>query len=420
MAITGSGPSGPQAGLKPHLRENTQNVNYDVIIIGAGAAGLMCAIEAGKRGRRVLVLDKAKKLAPKILISGGGRCNFTNLYIEPEAYLSANPHFCKSALARFTQWDFIALMDKHQLSWQEKTLGQLFCDDKSPAVVAMLEKECMEQGVEIKLSCEVTAIESDSGFTVRTIAADYSGVALVVATGGPSVPRMGSTDFGVQLARQYGIRSIPFRPALVPFTFTQSDIDHYFRDLSGISVEATLSCNGVSFREKLLITHRGLSGPACLQISSYWRKGDSLEINLLPDIDAGARLLELRQTRGKANLKTILAEYFPKRLAERLANTLLETRYAETTLGEIKLNELKAFAVRLNCWVLNPAGTEGMRTAEVSLGGVDTDELSSKTMQAHKVPGLYFIGETVDVTGWLGGYNFQWAWASGWVAGQIV
>lgn len=392
----------------------------DVIIIGAGAAGLMCAIEAGKRGRRVIVLDKARKLAPKILISGGGRCNFTNLYVEPGAYRSANPHFCKSALARFTQWDFIALMDKHGLNWQEKTLGQLFCDEKSPAVVAMLENECIEQGVEIKLNCEVTAVEHDEGFKVLCKTGDYLSEALVIATGGPSIPRMGSTDFGVQIARQFGIRSIPFQPALVPFTFAQIDIDRYFKDLSGIAVEAIISCKGTSFRENLLITHRGLSGPACLQISSYWNKGDCIEINLLPETDAEAWLLESRQARGKANLKTILAKHFPKRLAARLADTLLETPYAEMPLGEIRISELKALAEQLNCWVLHPAGTEGMRTAEVSLGGVDTNELSSKTMQANKLPGLYFIGETVDVTGWLGGYNFQWAWASGWVAGQVV
>ncbi len=392
----------------------------DVIIIGAGAAGLMCAIEAGKRGRRVIVLDKARKLAPKILISGGGRCNFTNLYVEPGAYRSTNPHFCKSALARFTQWDFIALMDKHQLSWQEKTLGQLFCDEKSPAVVAMLENECIEQGVEIKLNCEVTAVEHSEGFKVLCKTGDYLSEALVIATGGPSIPRMGSTAFGVQIARQFGMRSIPFQPALVPFTFAQIDIDRYFKDLSGIAVEAIISCNGTSFRENLLITHRGLSGPACLQISSYWNKGDCIEINLLPETDAEVWLLESRQARGKANLKTILAKYFPKRLAARLADTLLETPYAEMPLGEIRVSELKALAEQLNRWVLHPAGTEGMRTAEVSLGGVDTNELSSKTMQANKLPGLYFIGETVDVTGWLGGYNFQWAWASGWVAGQVV
>ncbi len=411
-------------GLRPVDEAITERFmkqqRHDVIIIGAGAAGLMCAIEAGKRGRRVVVLDKAKKLGPKILISGGGRCNFTNLYIEPGAYLSANPHFCKSALARFTQWDFIALMDKHGLSWQEKTLGQLFCDDKSPAVVSMLEKECAENGVEIVLDCEVFSVERNAGYTVSTTGRSYQGEALVVASGGPSVPRMGSTDFGVQIARQFGLKSIPFKPALVPFTFTQKDISRYFQDLSGISVEATVSCNGKSFRESILITHRGISGPACLQISSYWRKGDYIEINLLPDLDAEAWLLGLQQTRGKASLKSVLSEKFSRRLATRLAETLLDSPLADTTLGEINQRMLKDFASRLNSWKLGPSGTEGMRTAEVSLGGVDTNELSSKTMQAQNIPGLYFIGETIDVTGWLGGYNFQWAWASGWVAGQVV
>jgi len=399
---------------------NTSQQNHDVIIIGAGAAGLMCAIEAGKRGRRVVVLDKAKKLAPKILISGGGRCNFTNLYIEPGAYLSSNPHFCKSALARFTQWDFIALMDKHGLSWQEKTLGQLFCDDKSPAVVSMLEKECAENGVEIVLDCEVLSVERNAGYTVSATGRSYQSETLVIASGGPSVPRMGSTDFGVQIGCQFGLKSIPFKPGLVPFTFTQADISRYFQDLSGISVEAIVSCNGKSFRESILITHRGISGPACLQISSYWRKGDNIEINLLPDLDAEAWLLGLQQTRGKASLKSVLSEKFSRRLATRLAETLLDSPLADKTLGETNQRTLKDFASRLNSWKLSPSGTEGMRTAEVSLGGVDTTELSSKTMQTRNIPGLYFIGETVDVTGWLGGYNFQWAWASGWVAGQAV
>ena len=397
-----------------------RKTNYDVIIIGAGAAGLMCAIEAGKRGRRVLVLDKARKLAPKILISGGGRCNFTNLYTEPEAYLSENAHFCKSALARYTQWDFIALMDKHDLSWQEKTLGQLFCDDKSPAVVNMLEKECIENGVNIVLNCEVLSLEKHEQYSVVTRQGGYHSETLVVASGGPSIPRMGSTDFGVQVARQFGLKSIPFKPALVPFTFSQTDLKRYFDGLSGISLQVIIRCKAQSFRESILITHRGISGPACLQISSYWAKGEPLEINLLPDIDAEDWLLERQQTRGKASLKSVLAEKFPKRFAVRLADTLLDMALAETTLGEIKQSTLKEFARHLNCWVLTPLGTEGMRTAEVSLGGVDTSELSSKTMQAHNVPGLYFIGETVDVTGWLGGYNFQWAWASGWVAGQVA
>jgi hypothetical protein len=395
-------------------------MNHDVIIIGAGAAGLMCAIEAGKRGRRVVVLDKARKLAPKILISGGGRCNFSNLYVEPEAFQSANPHFCKSALARFTQWDFIALMDKHHLGWQEKTLGQLFCDEKSPAIVAMLEKECIEYGVRIVLNCDVVSVTAGSSFAVLTRSGNYRGKALVIASGGPSIPRMGSTEFGVQIARQFGIKSVPFKPALVPFTFARADIERYFKDMSGISVEAVVTCKKNSFRENILITHRGISGPACLQISSYWQKGDGIEINLLPDCDALAWLLESQQLRGKARLKTVLAERLPKRLAARLADTLLQIPLAEKAMGEIKKAVLSDFGNCLNRWIVRPLGTEGMRTAEVSLGGVDTGALSSKTMQVKDIRGLYFIGETVDVTGWLGGYNFQWAWASGWVAGQVV
>lgn len=393
---------------------------FDVLIIGAGAAGLMCAIEAGKRGRRVLLIDKAKKAAPKILISGGGRCNFTNLYIEPGAYLSGNPHFCKSALARYSQWDFMALMEKHQLSWEEKTLGQLFCDQKAPAIVKMLMQECEQAGVEILLECEVIAIEREEGFSLNTTQGQFVCNSLVVASGGPSIPRMGSTDYGLQLARQFGVATLPFRPALVPFTFTQLDIDHYFKDLSGISLDTVIACNGVSFRESMLITHRGISGPVCLQISSYWRKGDQLEINLLPDLDAVTWLLEQQQSRGKVALKTVLSGVFPKRLAQRLPASLSRNLKADLTLGEISQADLKRFASQLNHWLLVPSGNEGMRTAEVCLGGVDTNALSSKTLQVSKQPGLFFVGEVVDVTGWLGGYNFQWAWSSGWAAGQVV
>ncbi len=399
----------------------TMDDHYDVLIIGAGAAGLMCAIEAGKRGRRVLIVDKSPKPGPKILISGGGRCNFTNMLIEPGAYLSENPHFCKSALAQYSQWDFMALMDKHQLSWQEKTLGQLFCDQKAPAVVKMLLDECEQAGVEIKLGCEVFSVDalSASAYILKTTQGDFQAESLVVATGGPSIPRMGSTDFGLQIARQFGLATRTFKPALVPFTFNQSDIDRYFKGLSGISLDAVVRCNEMQFRESILITHRGISGPACLQISSYWQKGDRLEVNLLPDTDAVEWLLEKQQSRGKASLKTILAEKLPKRLAHRLLESL-GARAADRPLGEIRQRDLRVFAEQLNHWVLQPSGTEGMRTAEVCLGGVDTRALSSKTMQAVDQPGLFFIGETVDVAGWLGGYNFQWAWSSGWAAGQVV
>jgi len=393
---------------------------FDVVIIGAGAAGLMCAIEASKRGRKVLVIESSEKAGKKILISGGGRCNFTNLHIDSESYLSQNPHFCKSALARYTQWDFIALMDKHDLGWSEKTLGQLFCNDKAPAVLNMLLTECVIHDVQIGLNTTVESIEHQNQYVVKTIKGTYQAESLVIATGGPSIPKMGATDFGLQVARQFGLKCISFIPALVPFTFHQYDIDKYFKDLSGLSLDAIVSCNEVSFREMLLITHRGLSGPAILQISSYWRKKDALMINLLPDLDATEFLLSMQQKRGKAELKTILAELFPKRLAERLANTLTSQPLANIPLGEINQHKLKAFGGQLNNWMIVPSGTEGLRVAEVCTGGVSTDELSSKTMESSKQPGLYFIGETVDVTGWLGGYNFQWAWSSGWAAGQVV
>ena len=390
----------------------------DVIIIGAGAAGLMCAIEASKRGRQVLVFEAAEKAGKKILISGGGRCNFTNLHIDPATYLSKNPHFCKSALARYTQWDFIALMEKHNLDWHEKTLGQLFCNDKAPAVLKMLLKECKNVG--IKLQSKVDSIQYKGQYMVSVDGQRYQSDVLVIATGGPSIPKMGATDFGLQVARQFGIKTLSFRPALVPFTFHQNDIDRYFKDLSGLSVDALVSCNGQSFREGVLITHRGISGPAILQISSYWYKGDEISVDLLPDLDASDWLLQMQDDRGKTELKTILSKLFPKRLAVRLADTLTDQSLSNLSLGQIKQSDLKAFGATLNNWVLRPSGTEGMRTAEVCTGGVNTDELSSKTMEVKSQAGLYFIGETVDVTGWLGGYNFQWAWSSGWAAGQVV
>ncbi|HIL20209.1 MAG TPA: NAD(P)/FAD-dependent oxidoreductase [Candidatus Thioglobus sp.] len=395
-------------------------MNVDVVILGGGAAGLMCAVEAGKRGRKVVLIEKAKKAGKKILISGGGRCNFTNLYTEPESYLSPNSHFHKSALSRYTQWDFIALMEKHNLQWTEKTLGQLFCDQKAGAVVDMLLDECRQAGVAIVLDSVVEKIEFEKKYTITTQAQTISSTSLVVATGGPSIPKMGATDFGLQIAKQFGVKSNSFKPALVPFTFQQNDIDRYFKDLSGLSLDAIVMCNGVSFREGVLITHRGISGPAALQASSYWHKGDELVINLLPEVDAVSALFEAQQARGKTALKTVLSELLPRRFAERLANTLLEIELAELTLGEIKQSDLKRFSILLNHWPLHPSGTEGMRTAEVCTGGVDVNGLSSKTMESTKHSGLYFIGETVDVTGWLGGYNFQWAWSSGWAAGQYV
>jgi predicted Rossmann fold flavoprotein len=309
-------------------------------------------------------------------------------------------------------------MEKHNLDWHEKTLGQLFCNDKAPAVLKMLLKECKNVG--IKLQSKVDSIQYKGQYMVSVDGQRYQSDALVIATGGPSIPKMGATDFGLQVARQFGIKTLSFRPALVPFTFHQNDIDRYFKDLSGLSVDALVSCNGQSFREGVLITHRGISGPAILQISSYWYKGDEISVDLLPDLDASDWLLQMQDDRGKTELKTILSKLFPKRLAVRLADTLTDQSLSNLSLGQIKQSDLKAFGATLNNWVLRPSGTEGMRTAEVCTGGVNTDELSSKTMEVKSQAGLYFIGETVDVTGWLGGYNFQWAWSSGWAAGQVV
>jgi len=393
-------------------------MKYDVIIIGAGAAGLMCAAQARCRGRKVLLIDKANKVGKKILISGGGRCNFTNLHIDPSAYISSNPHFCKSALSRYSQWDFLAFLEKSGLHWQEKTLGQLFCDEKSGAVLNMLLDAC--QSVTIQRNVNVEHIAYQQHYMLTTNQGKFQASSLVIATGGASIPKMGATDFGLQVAKQFGLKSINFRPALVPFTFHQDDINCYFKDLSGLSIDAIVQCNNQSFREGVLITHRGISGPAVLQISSYWQKGDAITLNLLPDLVASDWLLQMRDKQPKSALKTLLSTYFPKRLAVRLADTLTHKNLSDKALNQIKKDDLITLGATLNHWILTPNGTEGMRTAEVCVGGVSTSELSSKTMQANKQQGLYFIGETVDVTGWLGGYNFQWAWSSGWAAGQYV
>ncbi len=390
---------------------------YDVIIIGAGAAGLMCGIEAGKRGRTVLILDKADKAGKKILISGGGRCNFTNLYTEPENYLSDNPHFCKSALSRYSQWDFIALMEAHGLSWEEKSLGQLFCDQKAGAVVELLEDECRNAGVHLQLNSKIESITKDDSFQLAASSGDYSASSVVIATGGPSIPAMGSTDFVLQIAKQFSINTVPFTPALVPFTFSSQELESFFKDLSGISTEVSItSKNGQSFKEAILFTHRGISGPAVLQISSYWKSGESISINLLPDLDIESWLTSQQEQHPLAELKTVLAYKLPKRLVGKLCESLLENK----PMQQYNPQDLEKVTQQLNNWQLTPNGTEGMRTAEVSLGGVDTNELSSKTMESKKVEGLYFVGEGIDVTGHLGGFNFQWAWASGWCAGQFV
>ncbi|HEV2538811.1 MAG TPA: NAD(P)/FAD-dependent oxidoreductase [Frateuria sp.] len=388
----------------------------DVLVIGAGAAGLMCAITAGRRGRRVLVLDHANKPGKKILMSGGGRCNFTNLGVTPANYLSANPHFAKSALARYTPADFIALVEKHRIAYHEKELGQLFCDDSSKQIVRMLLDECAAAGVRLETSCAVERVRhGEAGFSVATARGDVHAEALVVASGGLSIPSMGATGFGYELARQLGHVVLPTRAGLVPLTLSGKHQERY-ADLAGVALPAEARSGRQSFRGGLLFTHRGVSGPSILQISSYWQPGGELRLDLLPDRDAADWLPVQRATRPAAELKTVLADVLPKRLAQRLC----ELDFGNRPMRQYREAELAAIGARLNDWPLVASGTEGYRTAEVTLGGVDTDGLSSSTMQSKLVPGLYFIGEVVDVTGWLGGYNFQWAWASGHAAGEAV
>lgn len=390
--------------------------HFDVVIIGGGAAGLMCALEAGRRGRRVLVIERAERCGKKILMSGGGRCNFTNLHVEPDRFLSANPHFAKSALARYTQWDFIALVEAHGIAYHEKELGQLFCDDSSKQIVAMLLAECEQAGVHIEVNSEVTEVLREGpGFHLQTTLGPIDCEALVVASGGLSIPKMGATGFGYQLARDFGHAVRPTRAGLVPFTFDTGP-PRGFTDLKGVSLPVRASCNGRAFDAGMLFTHRGLSGPAMLQVSSYWEPGDAIHADLLAGVDAEAWLLARKRERPAAELHTVLGEKLPKRLAQRLCELTALAR----PLHHIPDRELAALAARLREWTFRPAATEGYRTAEVTLGGVDTNELSSATMASKRVPGLYFIGEVVDVTGHLGGFNFQWAWASGHAAGQVV
>jgi len=401
--------------------------NYDVIIIGAGATGLMCAIEAGKRGRSVLVLDKSEKVGKKILISGGGRCNFTNMYTSPDDFLSHNSHFCKSALSRYTPWDFIALLESHNLSWTEKTLGQLFCDQKSAAVVNLLVNECDSTGVTFQLDCDIQIIEKNENFHLVTSKGGYTCTSLVVATGAPSIPKMGATDFALQVAEQFSIKYYSFTPALVPFTFSQNQLDLFIKGLSGIShfvelcvIDQKTDQQKKCFKEAILFTHRGMSGPAVLQISSYWNDNDVISVNLFPDEDVLNWLQEQQQAHPQAELKTVLNYKLPKRLATMFCEFILVKELKNKVMRQFDHQALDELVNQLTDWQLKPSGTEGMRTAEVSLGGIDTDELSSKTFETKQVAGLYFIGESVDVTGHLGGFNFQWAWASGWCAGQFV
>ncbi|MDO8186688.1 NAD(P)/FAD-dependent oxidoreductase [Conexibacter sp. JD483] len=389
----------------------------DVVIIGAGAAGLMCAMTAAARGRQVLLLDHSNKAGKKILMSGGGRCNFTNMYAEPANFASANPHFCKSALARYTPWDFIALVSEHGVPYHEKKLGQLFCDNRSKDILELLLEECRRAGVELHLRTAVQQIERrDDGYLLETDLGPVAAASLVVATGGLSIPTLGATGFGYEVARQFGHSVLPTRAGLVPFTLS-GPLRELCAELSGTSVEeCVVSCNGESFRENILFTHRGLSGPAILQISSFWRPGDVVEINLLADRDAFEWLQREQAARPNSELKTVLGEVFTKKLAA----LLVERWFAAKPMKQHTPAELRAIADRLAAWRVAPAGTEGYRTAEVTLGGVDTREVSSKTMESRRSPGLYFIGEVLDVSGHLGGFNFQWAWASGHAAAQVV
>tara|TARA_Y100000031_G_scaffold40119_1_gene45581 strand:+ start:193578 stop:194786 length:1209 start_codon:yes stop_codon:yes gene_type:complete len=390
--------------------------DYDVIIVGAGAAGLMCGLTAGVRGKSVLIMDHAKKIAEKIRISGGGRCNFTNLNTRPEAFLSRNSHFCKSALAQYTQHDFIALVEKHGIAYHEKKLGQLFCDGKSQQIIDMLVQECTQNNVVIQNETDVSGVKAtESGYHLKAGDKTFTCTSLVIATGGLSIPKIGATRFGYNVARQFDLNVYDTYPALVPFTF-QTDILEMCKTLSGVAVDANVSCNDMSFAEGLLFTHRGLSGPSILQISSYWKEGDAITVNLAPDVDVLTFLKEKKQAQPKQEIHNALADILPSRLAE----ALCAFHNVTGRLADLPNAALEKLAGAVNAWTLKPAGTEGYRTAEVTLCGVDTDALSSKTMECKSHKGLYFIGEVVDVTGHLGGYNFQWAWSSGYVAGQNV
>ena len=392
-------------------------MDWDVLVIGAGAAGMMCAAVAGRRGRKVLVLESHHAPGEKIRISGGGRCNFTNLQASPAQFLSANPHFCISALSRYTQQDFIALVGRYRIGWHEKTRGQLFCDGSAVQIVNMLLAEMKAVDARLRLNAKVQYVEKgQEGFTVQLACGEVLTCrALVVATGGKSIPKMGATDFGYRLAQQFGVRLTDTRAALVPLIF-DGELLEQARALSGVAVPARVRCGKTSFEEALLFTHRGLSGPAILQISSFWREGAQIAIDLLPGTDLPVTLRAARQESGKLSPHNFLSTLLPRRLAKEIADTC---DYAGT-LGGQPDEKLQKLAARVQDWRIVPAGTEGYRTAEVTLGGVDTRDLDSKTMQTRAVPGLYFIGEVVDVTGWLGGYNFQWAWSSGWCAGQAA
>ncbi|KOF17044.1 membrane protein [Ensifer adhaerens] len=389
----------------------------DVVIIGAGAAGMMCAIEAGKRGRRVLVIDHARAPGEKIRISGGGRCNFTNIHTGPKNFLSANPHFCKSALARYSARDFLALVEKHGIAWHEKTLGQLFCDHSAKDIIRMLLSEMRDAGAELRLETTIESVERHgAGFRVMTDDGPVDAQSLVVASGGKSIPKMGATGLAYKIAGQFGLALVETRPGLVPLTLDPAQLET-IGELAGVAADTEARSGKTAFREAVLITHRGLSGPAILQISSYWREGQDIVLRLMPDIDISSILKGLRRTNGKQAAQTALADILPRRLAQFFADG---AKLTGRQLADLSDKAIDALSTSIQAWTIKPAGSEGYRTAEVTLGGVDTSGLDSKTMQAKAVPGLYFVGECVDVTGWLGGYNFQWAWASGFAAGQDV
>ncbi len=395
---------------------------WDVIVLGAGAAGLMCALTAGQRGKRVLVLEKSNKVGKKILMSGGGRCNFTNLYTESDNFLSNNPQFCKSAISRYTQWDFIELVNRHRIPYHEKALGQLFCDNSSKDILAALLDECETSNVTIKTLADIDTVEKSSHFKLtgsieeKTVTLKCD--ALIVATGGLSIPSLGGSDFGYQIAKQFGHLVLPLRAGLVPFTFTDG-FKLLSEKLSGSSVPTSVTVDDKTFNENILFSHRGLSGPAILQISSYWHEGETISIDILPALDAFQYLQDEKQKQPKLLLRNILSQQLPRKLVLELEQ-LWWSKEKEKTLAQMNDSLLSTLAKQLNSWQLKPAGTEGYRTAEVTLGGIDTNELSSKTMMSNKIDQLYFIGEVIDVTGHLGGFNFQWAWSSGYAAGLAI
>lgn len=402
----------------------------DVLVVGGGAAGLMCAITAGRRGKRVVVVEHANRVGKKILMSGGGRCNFTNTGTTPANFLSANPHFCKSALARYTPWHFLDMVDSHRIAWHEKELGQLFCDESSKLIVKMLLDECAAAGVQVETSCSIrkvdrvarsaaSAAQCQPLFAVHTTLGEFRTPALVVASGGLSIPSMGASGFGYELAKQFGHTVLPLRAGLVPLTLSGKHQER-LADLSGVSLPITATANGQSFSNFMLVTHRGISGPSILQVSSYWQPSEALQLDLLPNAQALEALQEMQRARPAAELKTLLGELFPKRFAQRLCDEWLAHLQPTRPIRQFDLPQLREVATVLHNLPLVASGTEGYRTAEVTLGGVDTDGVSSSTMESRHVPGLYFIGEVLDVTGWLGGYNFQWAWASGHAAGSVV